>query len=330
MDSKLDPALLERAAQILRQGGLVAFPTETVYGLGANALDPAAVQRIFTAKGRPSTNPLIVHVADAQAARVCVSAWPPTAEQLSRAFWPGPLTLVLPKSAAIPDIVTAGLPAVAVRVPRHPVAQALLRLAQVPLAAPSANRSTELSPTCAEHVRRSLGTAVDWILDGGSTEVGIESAVIDLTGKRPRLLRPGSLDPSAIRAVIGDLDWETPAPAEAGVAQLSPGLQERHYAPKARLVIVTPQMRSQAQAEAQALRRQGQRVACLHFGSLAMECDFSERFDAQDPASVARELYARLHAWDQVGVAVVFVEEPPSGSAWLGIRDRLQRASAKP
>jgi L-threonylcarbamoyladenylate synthase len=329
VESKLDPPTLQRAAQILRQGGLVAFPTETVYGLGANALDAQAVQRIFAAKGRPSTNPLIVHVSDASAARVCVSAWPPAAEQLAQAFWPGPLTLVLPKSPAIPDSVTAGLKAVGVRVPRHPVAQELLRLAQVPIAAPSANRSTELSPTRAEHVRRSLGSAVDMILDGGPTTVGIESAVVDLTGAQPRLLRPGSLDPEAIRAVCGELIVPSSVQAAVGVPQLSPGLQQRHYAPRARLVLVEASALAEAVQAARSLRSQGQRIACLSFGTLELEADMRHRFDPEDPLSAARELYGRLHELDQAGVDVVFVELPPSGSAWLGIRDRLQRASAK-
>ncbi len=187
-----DPAIREAAA-LLRAGHVVAFPTETVYGLGANALDPAAIERIYQAKGRPAYNPLIVHVADIAGARALTTSWPEAAVRLTEEFWPGPLTIILPKAAAIPPIVTAGLPNVAVRVPSHPVALALLQAAGLPLAAPSANRSEGLSPTTAEHVRGSLGGRIPLILDGGPTSVGIESTVIDLSGPVPRVLRPGMI-----------------------------------------------------------------------------------------------------------------------------------------
>ncbi|HEX5520066.1 MAG TPA: L-threonylcarbamoyladenylate synthase, partial [Longimicrobiaceae bacterium] len=215
-------AALARAAAVLRRGGLVAFPTETVYGLGANALDADAVRRIFAAKGRPSYNPLIAHVAGAAAARELVTAWPDAAEQLAAAFWPGPLTLVLPKRAIVPDVVTAGLDTVAVRVPAHPVAHALLAAAGLPVAAPSANRFTQLSPTTAAHVERALGDRVDLILDGGPTTVGIESTVIDLSGERPVLLRPGSIALDALERIVGPL--ERPAASAAEAPRPSPGM----------------------------------------------------------------------------------------------------------
>src|SRR5919199_1388466 len=188
-----DVGVIRRAADLLRAGELVAFPTETVYGLGANALDEGAVRKIFEAKGRPSYNPLIVHVSSAADVSRVAAAWPESAQRLAERFWPGPLTLVLPKRSEVPDAVTAGLGSVAVRVPAHPVALALLRAAGVPVAAPSANRSTEVSPTMAPHVEKSLGKRVALIVDGGPTTVGIESTVVDLSGERPVLLRPGAI-----------------------------------------------------------------------------------------------------------------------------------------
>lgn len=184
---------IERAAEALRSGKLVAFPTETVYGLGASALDSAAVAKIFAAKGRPGNNPLIVHVESAEAARALAADWPAAAERLAEKFWPGPLTLVLPKRDCVPAITTAGAPTVALRSPAHPIARALLKAARLPVAAPSANRSQEVSPTLASHVLRSLGERVDVVLDGGPTTGGIESTVLDLCSQPPRLLRPGPI-----------------------------------------------------------------------------------------------------------------------------------------
>ncbi|MDF1501573.1 L-threonylcarbamoyladenylate synthase, partial [Roseisolibacter sp. H3M3-2] len=228
-----DPAVLAEAAAVLRAGGLVAFPTETVYGLGAHALDADAVRRIFAAKGRPSYNPLIAHAADADGARALAAAWPDAAERLAAAFWPGPLTLVLPKRPHVPDALTAGLPAVAVRVPAHPVALALLRAAALPVAAPSANRFTELSPTTAAHVAKALGDRVDLIVDGGPAGVGIESTVVDLTGARPALLRPGPLGAEAIGAVLGETPTPGAVPDRVDAPRAAPGMVERHYAPRA-------------------------------------------------------------------------------------------------
>jgi L-threonylcarbamoyladenylate synthase len=218
---------IERAARIIREGGLVAFPTETVYGLGANALDEAAVERIFAAKGRPASSPLIVHAADTAMARALVSDWPPLAEKLATAHWPGPLTFVLPKAAHVPDRVTAGLPTVGVRVPDHPIALALIRAAGVPIAAPSANRFTQLSPTETAHLDAELA---DYVLDGGPSRVGIESTVVSLVGERPVLLRPGVL-------AIDGLDSYT---VPANGAHSSPGMHPKHYAPRTRLVLGEP------------------------------------------------------------------------------------------
>src|SRR3954447_6536010 len=210
---------LRRAAELLRAGRLVAFPTETVYGLGANALDADAVDRIFAAKGRPASSPLIVHVDSVEMAQTLVSEWPPIASELAARFWPGPLTLVLPKRALVPDRVTAGLDSVGLRMPAHPVAVALIREADIPLAAPSANRFTELSPTTAEHVRCALGDAIDLILDGGPCTVGIESTVLSLTGGLPVLLRPGMVTQAQIESVVGPIEV---VPTTAG-PHASPG-----------------------------------------------------------------------------------------------------------
>ncbi|HTU92605.1 MAG TPA: L-threonylcarbamoyladenylate synthase, partial [Gemmataceae bacterium] len=242
----VDPAVpkaeaLAEAARVLRGGGLVAFPTETVYGLGANALDASAVARIFAAKGRPANNPLIVHVANAGEARNVVADWPASAALLAEYFWPGPLTLVLPKRDTVPDVVTAGGPTVAVRVPAHPVAQALSRAADLPIAAPSANRSTELSPTRAEHVLRGLDGRIEMLLDGGPTSGGIESTVLDLTATPPRLLRPGLIGVAEIEAVIGSLARVcslTVAVQNSPQPLPSPGMMPRHYAPRTPLECV--------------------------------------------------------------------------------------------
>ena len=261
-----EAATIARAAALLGQGRLVCFPTETVYGLGANALDPAAVNRIYEAKGRPAHNPLIVHVADAAAARRLVTAWPDAAERLAAKWWPGPLTLVLPKSREVPSEVTAGLGTVAIRVPAHPVALALLKAAGMPIAAPSANRSGELSPTTAEHVQRSLGDLVPMILDAGPTTVGIESTVIDLSDRAPVLLRPGMVTREEIEALIGPVTLPSP-PIEAEAPRPSPGMLDRHYAPKGKLVLFSTVAEAlPAAAEARGKGRQDRGAGAFAIG----------------------------------------------------------------
>ena len=242
----IDFSSLEEAAQLLRAGGLVAFPTETVYGLGANALSPEAVARIFEAKGRPSSNPLIVHIHSIEAARRLVREWSPLAQRLAEAFWPGPLTLILPKSELIPDIVTGGGSTVALRVPAHPVALQLLLKTGLPIAAPSANRSLSISPTCAEHVLKSLGGRIDLILDGGSCPGGIESTVLNLTVDPPKILRPGLISALEIEAVIGSLAQarleESETVSREAVAVLSPGMSAKHYAPDTPFILSDEKM----------------------------------------------------------------------------------------
>jgi L-threonylcarbamoyladenylate synthase len=298
----LDSAI-ELAAELIRRGELVAFPTETVYGLGANALDPAAVERIYAAKRRPHTSPLIVHCADAAMAQTLVTSWPEAAEKLAQKFWPGPLTLVLPKREVIPDRVTAGLSTVGLRVPDHPVALALIRAAGVPIAGPSANEFMQLSPTTAEHVRRGLGDRVACVLDGGPARVGIESTVLSLAGERPVLLRPGFISQAEIEAVLGE-SLETIQSVAEGVAHASPGLHERHYSPRAPLHLF-------------------QHVFARPGRGFVLTVDDL----GPDPAAYASRLYAALHEADENGAEWIAVEEPPDAPEWAAVRDRLRRAA---
>ena len=322
-----DADALARAAAILRAGGLVAFPTETVYGLGANALDAAAVRRIFAAKGRPAYNPLIAHVADIAGACALVTEWPPLAQALAERFWPGPLTLVLPKRAMVPDEVTAGRGSVAVRVPAHPVALALLAAAGVPLAAPSANRFTELSPVTAAQVARSLGDGVDLILDGGRTDVGIESTVIDLSVFPPVLLRPGTITRAEIEAITGPLGAPDALEAE-DAPRAAPGMIARHYAPRARVRLVTSDAMDTVMREAAA--RPDVRVAAVTWSDRAFASGAGLAVHHRLPmlaVEYAAELYDTLHAIDDAQCVEVLVELPPEDRVWDGVRDRLTRAA---
>lgn len=320
---------LQRAVDVLRGGGLVAIPTETVYGLAAVAIDPDAVARIFTAKGRPSSNPLIVHVADADAAEPLVAAWPETAAQAATRHWPGPLTMVLPASTVVPAVVRAGGPTVAVRCPAHPITANLLRLLGQPLAAPSANRSGMISPTTAAHVAASLGEAVDLILDGGTCDCGIESTVLDLSVSPPRILRPGPIDRSTLELSLS-CPVEGPG-SDANVAGRSPGLLPRHYAPRATLHVL-----HDGQQFVRERLEQGERVGWITRGKLANTGSTtfaSKRLQhinlPNDPAGYAHALYATLHRLDDAGADAIVVEAPPSGDAWQAVTDRLTRASKR-
>ncbi|MGH9675104.1 MAG: L-threonylcarbamoyladenylate synthase [Bryobacteraceae bacterium] len=301
----MDP--IQHAAKLLCAGSLVAFPTETVYGLGANALDAGAVARIFQVKGRPPESPIIVHAASVAMARGLARDWPEAAETLAQKWWPGPLTLVLTKTPSIPDIVTAGLRTVGLRVPSHPLALALIRAAGVPVAAPSANRFGELSPTTAEHVRRSLGDAVDFILEGGPAEVGIESTVVSLAGA-PTLLRPGMIAREEIEAIAGPLA----EPHQPEGAHPAPGMHARHYSPRTPLLIGDPP-------------REG-RGAWLWWGREHSAARVI-RLPA-DPAGYAGRLYAVLHEMDGAGLDWIAVEPVPPGPEWEAVRDRLRRAQS--
>lgn len=314
-----DPVIAE-AAVLLQSGGLVAFPTETVYGLGADGLNPEAVARIYRAKGRPATNPVILHVEGPEAAESLVARWPWAAADLAARFWPGPLTLVLPAAEVVPAIVRAGGPSVALRCPDHPVARALIRAAGRPLAAPSANRSQHLSPTLARHVATSLGEAVDLILDGGPTQAGLESTILDLSGARPRILRPGPILPAELASVLGPVDlWE--GAVKAGDLQAAPGMAERHYAPRARLRLVPP--------GAGASGLEG-RTAYVGFGVLpALPEGVWGVLLPLDADLAGSRLFALLHELDDAGFERVLMERPPEGDAWLAVRDRLRRASVE-
>lgn len=313
------PAIAE-AARVLNAGGLVAFPTETVYGLGALALDPAAVAGIFRAKGRPSYNPLIVHVSDAAMARPLVSDWPEAAETLTRAFWPGPLTLVLPKAPGVPDAITAGLPTVALRAPAHPVALALIAATGAPIAAPSANPSTAISPTLARHVQKGLNGRIDLILDGGPTAVGMESTVLSLVGDEPVLLRPGGIRRDQIEALIGPVKLRHEAPA-GEAARPSPGLMAVHYAPK------VPTWRLPATALAGLHEQVGLQGAITIGPAVPLPAGWRHVVLPADPAGAAAGFYAALHELEDAGVAAIWIAEPPEGAAWEALRDRLGKAS---
>ena len=305
---------IQEAAGLLRDGKLVAFPTETVYGLGANALDFLAVSRIFQAKGRPQTSPLIVHVASIEMARELAAEWPEAAQKLAERFWPGPLTMVIKKKPVIPDIVTSGLPTVGLRMPAHPVALALLRAADLPIAAPSANRFTHLSPTTAEHVRQGLGSRVDYILDGGSCEVGIESTVVSLVGNAPSILRPGGVPRNEIESVIGSLAAGL-RPVEG--AHPSPGLHPQHYSPKTSLILVTGGR----------VPEQG-KGAYLQLRSAPRHNAMTVSMPAE-PREYAARLYSTLHELDDGGYDWIAVEMPEETPEWEGVLDRLRRASVR-
>ena len=307
-----DAAQIARAAELLRRGELVAFPTETVYGLGANALDADAVARIFEAKGRPSTSPLIVHVDGIESVGAVARSWPDRAETLAQNFWPGPLTLVLPKQAAIPALVTAGLNTVAIRVPNHPVALALLRAAGVPIAAPSANRFTHLSPTTAAHVLESLGDRVSLILDGGPANVGLESTVLSLAGPSPVLLRPGMITRERIEALIGPVSLAEDPPHGP---HSSPGQHRKHYSPRTPLLFVE---------NGELPRGRGAYLYWRTFLPAARAYRMSS-----DPDISAARLYGILHEFDSQAWDWIAVERPPTGRGWEAIHDRLNRAAAR-
>lgn len=325
-------AQIRQAADILRQGGLVAFPTETVYGLGADARSAEAILKIFAAKGRPATNPLIVHVTDSAMAQRYAADWPALAGQLAARFWPGPLTLVVRKRAEIVNAATAGRDTVGLRSPDHPIAQALIREFDGPIAAPSANRSTRVSPTTAEHVQKQLGDRVQMILDGGECRVGIESTVLDLTRPVPTLLRPGGVSLEALRQAIGQVDY-APQTTAQHVAATSPGQHAIHYSP------VTPAYRfehSQYEALAQWCRlHRADSAVILTLGRIptdaALRRDGSPLHRIVEmPAGAegyARRLYQALHAADAVGASVIWVEWPGEASEWLAVQDRLRRAT---
>jgi L-threonylcarbamoyladenylate synthase len=309
---------ISKAAKIIQEGGLVAFPTETVYGLGADALNPLAVARIFEVKDRPQFDPLIVHIADLRQAEILVLKFPEKALQLAEKFWPGPLTLVLDKSSMVPDIVTSSLPTVAIRVPHHPMAIDLIRESGRPIAAPSANPFGAVSPTTAEHVRKSLGDKVDMVLDGGPCSVGVESTILSFAGKEPTLLRPGGVSLEDIQALVGPVRVNTSAAGKP----LAPGQLENHYAPRTPLVL----------DDSLETLPEGKKIGLLSFQKPKAIHDFravevlSEKGDLKEAAA---NLFAAMRRLDELGLDLIVTHPLPHEGLGRAINDRLYKASRK-
>jgi L-threonylcarbamoyladenylate synthase len=318
---------VRRAAELLRAGEVVALPTETVYGLAANALDAEAVAKIFQVKGRPAHNPIIVHVTGNEMARACVAQWSARVEKISNSFWPGPLTLVLPRAEKIPAIVTAGGATVGVRWPSHPFMQAVIRACGFPLAAPSANLSNQISPTNAEHVRRQLAGKISLIVDGGQSQVGIESTVLDLTVLPPRILRPGMVHAESLAAVCGEIS-NFKFQISNSILR-SPGLLAKHYSPKAKLVVWN--WRDEAELQFKIQNSKFKIENCHVIAHAKIPVGFAAGnvgVIPHDAEAFARALYGELHRCDLAGAELIIVEAPPDLPEWAGIADRLQRAAA--
>jgi L-threonylcarbamoyladenylate synthase len=338
-----DAAAIARAADCLCRGGLVAFPTETVYGLGVNALDRAAVRRLFAAKQRPANDPLIVHLASFESISPLVSRVPENAAALGARFWPGPLTLVLPRSPRVPDEVTAGLSSVAVRIPVHPVARALITAAAVPVAAPSANRFSRPSPTLASHVIEDLDGRIDLIVDGGPTAIGVESTVLDLTTGTPVILRPGAVTLEMLREVLPEVrsspDRGRPGQGREGIPMPSPGMLDKHYSPRAAAILYEGNTEAVLRTLIEAAR--AAMAAGQSVGIIAAEEDRSalaplasprvtiRTLGSQfSPEAVASKLYAALRDLDTAGVDVILMRGFPDNGIGTAIQDRLRRAAA--
>jgi L-threonylcarbamoyladenylate synthase len=326
---ELFKAAVEQAASLLKSGEIVALPTETVYGLAANALDANAVARIYEVKGRPAHNPIIVHVSSRDMAAQCVHEWPELAERLALAFWPGPLTLVIPRSGQVPDIVTAGGSTVGVRWPNHPFIQAVIAACGFPLAAPSANPSNEISPTNAQHVAQKLGSKIPLIVDGGQSQVGIESTVLDLSSGPPRILRPGIIHEESLLAVLGPGNLRKNTEDTSSGPLRSPGLLRKHYAPKARVLILewTSEAELARQLAAESFSPSDAHViAHTHIPLSPNFCRVC--VIPHDPEAYARAIYSELHRCDEVAARLIVLEKLPDAPEWEGVADRLKRASA--
>jgi len=324
-------AAVKEATTLLRAGEVVALPTETVYGLAANAFDACAVERIYEIKGRPTHNPIIVHIASLEMARRCVTNWPPLADQLAKAFWPGPLTLVLPRAEQVPPVVTAGGATVGIRWPSHPFIQAVIKECGFPLAAPSANPANQLSPTNAAHVEKFFGDKIKLIVDGGQSQIGIESTVLDISVSPPRLLRPGMIHEPALLAVTGELAVGS---HEALNILKSPGQLPKHYSPRAKLIVLSWSDDSDFQSQ---IAHHASRIT--HHVSSAIHVIAHTHIPflsgigrvaviPHDPEAFARAIYAELHQCDEAGAEVIVVEGLPETHEWRAIADRLKRAAA--
>ncbi len=313
---------IEKAAEILRAGGLVAFPTETVYGLGADASNPAAVKKIFAAKDRPAAHPVIVHIADMSELKHWAAEVPRAAWLLAEKFWPGPLTMVLKRSSHVNDLISGGQNTIGLRVPGHPVAQQLLKAFGAGIAAPSANKFGRLSPTAAQHVREELGNAVEIILDGGPCDVGIESTIVDLTREPPAILRPGRVSAQQIADAL-----LVPLGEPAGDRPRVPGSYASHYAPRTALTLVN------ADEIENFIRRQapGAAVAVLACRSRPRDSRAALwQVASQSPEEYAQHMYALLRRMDSAGCALLVVESPPDLPEWAAVHDRLRRAAVEP
>lgn len=329
LNNTREDAAIRTAAEILSDGGLVGLPTETVYGLAANAYDEAAVRAIFAAKGRPQDNPLIVHIAGPKELDALCRSVPEAARRLAAAFWPGPLTMVLPKSDRVSGTVSAGLDTVAVRMPSHPVARAVIEAAGVPLAAPSANLSGSPSPTTAAHVLADLDGRIPLILDGGACSVGVESTVLSFAGGVPRVLRPGGVTPAQIEAVLGavEIDYAVDHQIAAGARVASPGMKYKHYAPKARVTIVDGPFEAFA-AYLRAHRGKGVYALCFTGEETALDVPCIVYGGSDDEAAQARGLFAALRALDEAGAERVYARCPKKQGVALAVYNRLLRAAA--
>lgn len=312
---------IEQAVAVLRAGGLVAFPTETVYGLGADAGNPLAVRKIFEVKGRPSTHPVIVHLADAVQLANWAREIPEGARRLAKQFWPGPLTVILKRAHGVSDAVTGGQDTVALRVPSHPVAQQLLARFGGGIAAPSANRHGRVSATTADHVRREFGAAVECVIDGGEARIGIESTIIDLSGGSAVLLRPGWITADEVEGALGSALTAPPADVPR-----APGTLAAHYAPRTPLMLLEGDLAAELAAS---LTRQGKRVAVLALSAQQPLLQGLEWIAApRDAAGYAHVLYASLRRLDEAGCDSILVEQPPQAPEWAAVNDRLVRAAA--
>jgi L-threonylcarbamoyladenylate synthase len=329
---RVDPAepdldAVREAAAAMRAGKLVAFPTETVYGLGARGLDAEGVRKIFAAKRRPPTHPLILHVVDEEQAAQAARGWSSLASAFARAFWPGPLTLVVARAPLVPDEVTGGGDTVALRAPSHPVARCLLQAVGEPIAAPSANRYQSISPTLAAHVVKSLGEAVDVVLDGGPCPGGIESTVVDVSSPRARVLRPGGITLSALRRVSTDVVAGAIVPGD-DEPRASPGMGAKHYAPRVPLELARD--RPQAIRAALEHARDGTVGLLLRGGPAVSHERVLCRVLPTDAAGYARQLFATMHELEDANAAFLVVEAVPADDAWTAVADRLARAAGRP
>ena len=312
---------ITRAAEVLKSGGLVAFPTETVYGLGADASNPEAVKKIYAAKGRPRNHPLIVHLARTEQVNEWASSVPPSARLLAERYWPGPLTLIVKRAAHVSELVTGGQDTIALRVPSHAVAHALLDAFGGGVAAPSANRYGRVSATTAEHVRSELGFAVDCVLDGGASDVGIESTIVDCSGDTPALLRPGHITAAALEQTL-----RAPLAAPGSASPRAPGTLAKHYAPQTPLMVMEGDLVAELAAS---MVRQGLKVAVLARSALQpVMAGITWVAAPNDAAGYAHDLYANLRALDRAGCSAILVEQPPIEAQWAAVLDRLMRAAA--